>query len=180
MDQKKASQLPDWDCSPPSDIVMNEACKTKIITGPDHFRVNQRYLNKEFLDILQVQIYLQPLNKYGRLWPPQFQQFTLNLYFNSPKAYRYLAKVLSLPTAVSLQTWLSSITMKPGVFSQVLELLKEKAKNWEMINRACTLDLTKFHWNEICSTIRSKILSMVILTPGTKGRRMWRTLHYWS
>ncbi|XP_077542195.1 uncharacterized protein LOC144154933 isoform X13 [Haemaphysalis longicornis] len=85
-----------------------------------------RYLNKDFLDILRVQMYLQPSNKYGRRWPPEFRQFALNLYCNSPKAYRYLAKVLSLPTVTSLRTWLPSINSKPGACPQVLELLKEK------------------------------------------------------
>lgn len=85
-----------------------------------------RYLNKDFLDILRVQMYLHLLSKYGRRLPPEFRKFALNLYFSSPKAYSYLAKVLSLPTVTSLRTWLSSITIKPGVFQPVLELLHEK------------------------------------------------------
>ncbi|XP_049523974.1 uncharacterized protein LOC125945744 [Dermacentor silvarum] len=38
---------------------------------------SSRYLNKDFLEILHVEMHLQPLNKHGRRWPKEFSQFTL-------------------------------------------------------------------------------------------------------
>lgn len=62
----------------------------------------------------------------------QFRQFALSLYFTSPKAYKYLSQLLSLPTVKTLRTWLSAINIKTEIVPQVLELIKEKAKNWEI------------------------------------------------
>lgn len=69
----------------------------------------------------------------------QFRQFALSLYFTSPKAYKYLSQLLSLPTANTLRTWLSAINIKTEIVPQILELIKEKAKNWEIQDRACCL-----------------------------------------
>lgn len=88
----------------------------------------RRYLNRDFLDILRVQMHLQPLRKHGRRWPVEFRQFALNLYFTSPKAYRYLSTILSLPTVKSLRTWLSDVLVKPGILPQILDFLKETKK----------------------------------------------------
>lgn len=69
----------------------------------------------------------------------EFRQFALNLYFTSPKAYRYLSTVLSLPTVRSLRTWLSDISIKPGILPHILDLIRETARKWEPRDRACCL-----------------------------------------
>ncbi|XP_072142984.1 uncharacterized protein [Dermacentor andersoni] len=100
---------------------------------------SSRYLNKDFLEILRVQMHLQPLKKHGRRWPKEFRQFALSLYFSSPKAYRYLAKTLSLPTVKTLRAWLSAVSLKPGLMPEILDFVKEKTKNWDLMDRACVL-----------------------------------------
>lgn len=58
-----------------------------------------------------------------------FRKFALNLYFSSPKAYKYLCNFLSLPNARTLRTWLPAIAIKPGLLPTVLDLIKEQTKN---------------------------------------------------
>ncbi|XP_049528742.1 uncharacterized protein LOC125947637 [Dermacentor silvarum] len=38
---------------------------------------SSKYLNKDFLEILHVEMHLQPLNKHGRRWPKEFHQYAL-------------------------------------------------------------------------------------------------------
>lgn len=67
------------------------------------------------------------------------KEFALNMYFHGPSSYRQLAKVLALPSPRTLRRWLSEIQMTPGIISNVLDILKDAAKNWPLENRACII-----------------------------------------
>lgn len=97
-----------------------------------------RFLSKQALEIFRVQVYLQPLNKYGRRWPDEYKAFAMNLYFYSPKEYIYPSKLLLLPSVRSLQNWLQDVVVEPGVMPTVLATLKKKM-DWCLKDRACTL-----------------------------------------
>lgn len=98
-----------------------------------------QYLSKEALEIFRVQLYLQPLHKFGRRWPPQFRGFALKLHFMGPRAYRYLSSYLTLPTERSLQMWLQDIAVQPGVMPAVLEGLQARLKGLPLKERTCVL-----------------------------------------
>lgn len=100
--------------------------RLKQLSRAELVRNASKYLQKEALEIFRVQLYLQPLSKFGRRWPDSFKPFALNLFFHSPKAYKYLAKLLSLPSQRSLQTWLSDIVIEPGLIASVLDTVKKK------------------------------------------------------
>lgn len=96
-----------------------------------------KHLSKDLLELLNVQVHLQPLRKHWRCWPMPIRKFALNLYFSSPKAYKSLYKFLSLPTVIMLKTRLSAVTIKPDLLPAILDLIK--TKNWQFIERACCL-----------------------------------------
>lgn len=73
-------------------------------------RQASKFLNKEALGILGVQLYLQKLNRHGRRWSDSFKPFALNLYFHSPTA-RYLARLLSLPSVKSFENSMTDIVI---------------------------------------------------------------------
>ncbi|XP_064473292.1 uncharacterized protein LOC135387973 isoform X2 [Ornithodoros turicata] len=98
-----------------------------------------RYLSKRALDLFRAQLCLQPLQKFGRRWPPHFRSFALNLHFKGPQAYRYLSEVLALPSESSLRNWLKEVTLEPGVMPSVLEGLKTKLQGLPPKDRTCVL-----------------------------------------
>lgn len=98
-----------------------------------------RFLLQEALEIFRVQLFLQPLNKYGRRWPDGYKAFAMNLYFHRPEAYIYLSKMLLLPSVKSLQNWSQDIVLEPGIMPTVLATLQKKMENWPVKDQACTL-----------------------------------------
>lgn len=68
-----------------------------------------------------------------------FRKFAFNLYFSRPKAYRYLSNFIARPSVRSLRLWLTAISIKLGLLPAILGLVKEKAKNWALTDKACCL-----------------------------------------
>ncbi|KAG0434910.1 hypothetical protein HPB47_018790, partial [Ixodes persulcatus] len=64
-------------------------------------------VSPEFYTLLEGQVLLQGRKKKGRRWPEELKEYALSPYFYGPKAYRFLSKVLALPTSRSLQKGLS-------------------------------------------------------------------------
>ncbi|KAM7307661.1 hypothetical protein ISCGN_011297 [Ixodes scapularis] len=98
-----------------------------------------KFISKGALDLFKIQLHLQPMNKFGRRWPDEFKPFALNLYFQSRRAYKYLAKYLSLPSVRSLKNWLSRIAMHPGVVPSLITTVVNKLHDWPLKDRACIL-----------------------------------------
>ncbi|KAG0416139.1 hypothetical protein HPB47_006686 [Ixodes persulcatus] len=111
------------------------------LTRPQVIQGASKFLSKGAQDLLKVQLYLQPMNKFGRRWPDEFKPFALNLYFQSPSAYKYLAKYLSLPSVRSLKNWLSHIAIHPGVAPNIIKTVVDRIHDWPLKDRACILML---------------------------------------
>ena len=52
----------------------------------------------------------------------------MTLHFYSPKAYKFVHKVLKLPHASIIRIWASSVDYQPGYLTQVIALLGEMAQ----------------------------------------------------
>ncbi|XP_064463485.1 uncharacterized protein LOC135374461 [Ornithodoros turicata] len=98
-----------------------------------------RYLSREALEIFRTMLYLQPLRKFGRRWPPQYRNFALKLHFAGPKAYRFLSRYLLLPTERCLKYWLQEVAMQPGVVPAVLDSLQARLQGTPLKDRACII-----------------------------------------
>ncbi|XP_064483041.1 uncharacterized protein LOC135395883 [Ornithodoros turicata] len=102
-------------------------------------RAASRYLSREALEIFRTMLYLQPLRKFGRRWPPQYRNFALKLHFAGPKAYRFLSRYLLLPTERCLKYWLQEVAMQPGVVPPVLDSLQTRLQGTPLKDRACII-----------------------------------------
>ena len=58
----------------------------------------------------------------------EVKQFAATINFYSPRAYRHLRTIFSLPHPGSLQKWASSVNCETGFFKDVLEQLRDKCK----------------------------------------------------
>ncbi|XP_042143896.1 uncharacterized protein LOC121834216 [Ixodes scapularis] len=96
-------------------------------------------VSAEFYTLLEGQVLIQGRKKKGRRWPQELREFALSMYFHGPKAYRFLSKVLALPTPRSLRRWLSEVPMTPGIISGVFDVLKDTVKDWPLEDRACII-----------------------------------------
>lgn len=112
---------------------VRQISKAELVARASHF------LSKHALEIFRVQLYLQPLSKYGRRWSDSFKPFALNLYFHSPKTYIYLGKQVVLPSVISLRNSLADIGVEPGIMTTVVQTLKKKVAGWSLKDRMCIL-----------------------------------------
>ncbi|XP_041982493.1 uncharacterized protein LOC121735658 [Aricia agestis] len=76
---------------------------------------------------------------HGKRWQPQNKTYALSIFKRSPKAYRYLQKMLPLPSTRSLQRLLKEIPMEPGIHSKIIQILKEKSVEMEDDEKYCVL-----------------------------------------
>ena len=67
------------------------------------------------------------------------KQFALNLFFNSPKAYRFLREMLHLPHVRTLRRWLADIPMTPGIIPGAMDAIESVIKDWPLQDKACCL-----------------------------------------
>ena len=52
------------------------------------------------------------------------KQFAVTLHFYSPKAYKYVCKILHLPCQASIRSWAAAINCEPGFLTDVIQHLQ--------------------------------------------------------
>ncbi|KAF0705011.1 Uncharacterized protein FWK35_00030365, partial [Aphis craccivora] len=67
------------------------------------------------------------------------KMFSLSLYIKSPKCYRMLSTLFTLPYKRTLNALLSTVTIRPGICSLVMDVLKENVKKLKPIERYCSI-----------------------------------------
>ena len=63
----------------------------------------------------------------------------LQLRYNSPRTYKILQNQLPLPSDSTLQRWVNKIECSAGFQDMVLEILKQKAQKFEIMEKLCVL-----------------------------------------
>jgi len=66
--------------------------------------------------------------KKGRRFTMEEKISSLSIYKKSPKCYRLLSNLFTLPCKLTLNTVLSSVSIGPGVSPIVMQVLKENVK----------------------------------------------------
>lgn len=84
--------------------------------------------------------------KYGsptRKYSETVRQFCMGLDFLSPAAYRYVRRVFMkhIPAPETLRRWYRSIDCDPGITTVSLEILKQKADEYQKEGKELTLAL---------------------------------------
>lgn len=75
--------------------------------------------------------------KTGRHYLPEDKIFALALYKQSPKAYRYLARLFCLPSPETIRKVIRHIPVKPGICEAVFETMKFKVSKMKSIKQKC-------------------------------------------
>ncbi|XP_046383082.1 uncharacterized protein LOC124153770 [Ischnura elegans] len=86
-----------------------------------------KYLGETSQKLLMCQIRMANLSKFGRRWSPHLKNLALSLHYHGPKCYRYLQKLLHLPSERTLLRWQKRVVVKPGIETHVLTALEKKA-----------------------------------------------------
>lgn len=113
--------------------------RLKNLSRADILKGASQYLTKDALALFRTQLYLQPLQKFRRRWPPYFRGFARQLHFQGPRAYRYLHNFLTLPTERYLKMWLQDMAVHAGVQPAVIDELQTRLGDLEPRERVCTL-----------------------------------------
>lgn len=62
----------------------------------------------------------------GRRYTDDVKEFSLTLYFYSPKAYQYVRSILPLPNPSLIWKWSSSIECEPGFLGEAFQALSSE------------------------------------------------------
>lgn len=108
-------------------------------TKQDVLQVMKKFIPPDAYTLLSAQIDLVYVKKHGRRWSEDMKKFATKLYFHSPKAYRFIASVMRVPSVRSIRRWLSNIPMSPGIIPGVISAVAKATENWTRRERACTL-----------------------------------------
>ena len=95
------------------------------------------YLNNTSLEFFKAQINLSSTPVKGRRYTNSMRTFALGLYFQSPRAYRYLSRFFILPSTRMLRYYLNRINVEVGWSDANFKLLTDKAKNMDNKDRVC-------------------------------------------
>ncbi|CAB3990328.1 THAP domain-containing 9 [Paramuricea clavata] len=89
-------------------------------------------LHKSF-DKLQLSIFHNAKNNTltspcGRRYTDDIKEFSLTLYYYSPKAYEHVRSVIPLPNPSLIRKWSSSVNCEPGFLDEAFQSLKVDAE----------------------------------------------------
>lgn len=118
---KKIANAPCKQCTLPSKIIENVS----------------KYFKGAALEIFKTQMKLATVSKKGRRYSSLQRRFCLGLYFHSPRAYRFMSKIFTLPTTRMLRYWLNKIYMEVGWNESVFAFLKEKTSAMKDEEKLC-------------------------------------------
>ena len=98
-----------------------------------------QYLSGNQLRFVASQIRMAGRKAKGFRWTKQDKTFALQLYHSSPKCYRLLRKVFSLPSIKTLGLLLRQINMSPGFNPAILDSLKMKVSHMSEKAKLCCM-----------------------------------------
>ena len=87
--------------------------------------------------LISAQVRLR--NKTVRHWTDSERLIAMSVYYQSPKAYRFLSKILKLPSKASINRWLQTVRVESGINWYMIKLLESKVKHFSDVDRQCVL-----------------------------------------
>ena len=87
----------------------------------------------------QVKHLASNVNRKGIRWSSQTKAFSLTLYHQSPKCYKMLRSIFSLPTIRTLKQEMQKLDIKPGFHPSILTGMQEKVKNFSEKQKLCAI-----------------------------------------
>jgi hypothetical protein len=109
------------------------------ITVDDFKKLCGKFLPPSSAKFVGAQASLNTRQNNGKRYSDEFKRFSLQLYFISPKAYKYVSKTFTLPSVRSLQRFTHGMNFQPGFLNFVFDVLKLKVNQMTENERYCTL-----------------------------------------
>ena len=104
-------------------------------------RMVECYLSGPVLNLFVAQLRTVNVHKKQRRWNNELKVICLAIRYQSPKAYRFLRKILCLPNSATLRKPLEGIKLNPGMCLPVFDVLAKKAQTMPDLDKYCTLVL---------------------------------------
>lgn len=113
--------------------------KMKMIQKNRHLLKYLRGVNDTTLTFFQSQLRNQGLKPQGRRYTTNDKAFSLCLFKQSGKAYRFLSSVFSLPSAKLLATTLNRIPFLAGINDVIFNHLSNVSRRMKDLDKICIL-----------------------------------------
>ena len=97
------------------------------------------YLSGTALEFFKTQIALSGRRPRGNRWSEKSKMFALSLFYISPKCYRLLKKIFSLPCVKTLKKWVRNLDIKAGFHQSILNGLKIKSASMSERSKLCAV-----------------------------------------
>ena len=75
----------------------------------------------------------------GRRYTEDIKEFSLTLYFYSPKAYEYVRSIIPLPNPSLIRKWSSSVDCEPGFLQEAFQSLQSEAEKTPSKKDCCLI-----------------------------------------
>ncbi|XP_033502419.2 uncharacterized protein LOC117269502 [Epinephelus lanceolatus] len=114
----------------------------------------QRVLPAKSFAFVYTQIRMCERKAPGFRWSTKDKAFFLSLLHTSPKCYRLLCKVFSMPSVRTLKKVMKSVDFKPGFNRSVLTTMQKAMENTKPMDKVCAIITDKMsikeavHYNE--------------------------------
>jgi hypothetical protein len=110
----------------------------KFANGPN-FQNIVDCVNEPTYTFIMQQARLQKVRPRARRFKLDEKILSLALYKNSPKGYRSLSKIFSLPSPRTLTNMLNKIPYRPGINKQILNSLKTRVQDLKENEKICAV-----------------------------------------
>ena len=107
------------------------------------------HIDPRFHKLTSSQIRLFKSHKHGRRYNDEDKVRAISLYYQSPKAYKYInEKWFFLPHQRTVNRWLQGMTFQPGFNNDIFDLMKERVSKMSRSERVCSLLLDEVSLKE--------------------------------
>ena len=107
-----------------------------------------KHLTGMALEFVVTQIRVGKKSPKGIRWTTSEKAFALSILHSSPKTYRMLRKIITLPSITTLRRAMQNIKIFPGFNENILSALEEKVKSLPASAKLCVLLLDEMSLKE--------------------------------
>lgn len=100
---------------------------------------SRQFLKPESYDFLASQLRLSACKPKGRRYSVDMKLMALSLHNFGARAYRFLSRIIALPSKTSLCLWLHSLPCEPGFNEEILSTIGHKVQSMAHRDRVCSL-----------------------------------------
>ena len=130
-----------------------------------------KYLSGECLSFVTHQLRMSNRHTNGRRYTNEIRLLAINLHNASPKAYKYLAKIFTLPSKISLIRWLNNLKCSPGFHAESFSGFAERLKYMTDRDKTCSLLIDEISLKAHLQYVRHDDIIVGYEDTGTYGQR---------